>query len=170
MGTGDFHRVRRRFVTMSGKTRCRSKTCRGFTLIEVIATVIVAGIMGAIFIQFMGTAMSRSTRSVEIVRGEGLAEAVVERIVADYVEKMNTDAVTGLGLMKTAIDGKTTYDDNAAGVKVTAAYIVFDANGNETADSGGLNRTLKVTVEAPGNNLVTLLTNSRLTDSPPVPF
>lgn len=169
MGLRDFHKMRQRSATAIGKARSRSKASCGFTLIEVIATVIVAGLMGAIFIQFMGTAMSRSTRSVEIVRGEAAAEAVVERIVADYVEKMNADATTGLGLMKTAIDGKT-YDNSAAGVKVTAAYVAFDTNGNETADSGGLNRTLKVTVEAPGNDLISLLTNSRMADSPPVPF
>ncbi len=169
MGLRDFHKVRRRSGTAIGKARSRSKASRGFTLIEVIATVIVAGIMGAIFIQFMGTAMSRSSRSVEIVRGEAAAEAVVERIVADYVEKMNADADTGLGLMKTAIDGKT-YDVSAAGVTVTAGYIAFDTNGNEIPDSGGENRTLKVTVAAPGNDLITLLTNSRLPDSPPVPF
>jgi prepilin-type N-terminal cleavage/methylation domain-containing protein len=142
----------------------------GFTLIEVIATLIVAGIMGAIFIQFMGTAMSRSTRAVEMVRGEAAAEAIVEEIVADYVYEMNANASGGLDAMEKAVNIDKKYDNSATGIEVTAAYIAFDANGVETADSGGLKRTLKVTVAAPGNDLITLLTKSRQTNSPPVPF
>ena len=31
---------------------------KGFTLVEVIVTIIAAGILGAIFVNFMGTALS----------------------------------------------------------------------------------------------------------------
>ena len=48
-------------------------------------------ILGVIFINFMGTAMSKSVRAVEMVQGEARAEALLERIVADYVLKMNQD-------------------------------------------------------------------------------
>lgn len=136
----------------------------GFTLVEVIVTIIATAILGVIFINFMGTAMSKSVRSVEMVQGEASAEATLERIIADYVQKMNQDNATALGLIKTDIDNKT-YGDN-----VTAVYIIFDSGGNEAADTAGLNRTLKVTVAAAGNDLVTLLTRSRNANSPPVPF
>ena len=138
---------------------------RGFTLIEVIVTIIAAAIVGVIFINFMGTAMSKSVRSVEMVQGEASAEALLERIIADYVLKMNQNNATALGFIKTDIDNKTVYGDN-----VTATYIIFDSSGNETADTAGSNRTLKVRVAAAGNDLVTLLTRSRNANSPPVPF
>ena len=77
---------------------------RGFTLIEVIVTIMATAILGVIFINFMGTAMSKSVRSVEMVQGEASAEAVLERIIADYVLKMNQDSATALGLIKTDID------------------------------------------------------------------
>jgi prepilin-type N-terminal cleavage/methylation domain-containing protein len=137
---------------------------RGFTLIEVIVTIMATAILGVIFINFMGTAMSKSVRSVEMVQGEASAEAVLESIIADYVLKMNQNNATALGLIKTDIDNKT-YGDN-----VTATYIIFDSGGIEAADTAGLNRTLKVTVAAAGNDLVTLLTRSRNANSPPVPF
>jgi prepilin-type N-terminal cleavage/methylation domain-containing protein len=137
----------------------------GFTLIEVIVTIIAAAIVGVIFINFMGTAMSKSVRSVEMVQGEASAEATLERIIADYVQKMNQNNATALGLIKTDIDNKTVYGDN-----VTATYVIFDSNGNEAPDTAGLNRTLKVTVAAAGNDLVTLLTRSRNANSPSVPF
>jgi prepilin-type N-terminal cleavage/methylation domain-containing protein len=137
----------------------------GFTLVEVIATLLVTAILGAIFIQFMGTAMSKSVRSVEMVQGEASAEAVLERINADYVLKMNQDNTTALGLIKTDIDNKTVYGNN-----VTASYIVF-VGGTEVPDLVGPYRTLKVTVAAAGNDVVTLFTRSRRDPtSPPVPF
>jgi len=120
--------------------------------------------VGVIFINFMGTAMSKSVRPVEMVQGEASAEAVLERIIADYVLKINQNEATALGLIKTDIDNKTIY-----GTNVTAAYINFDTNGNETPDSSEL-RTLKVTVAAAGNDMATLLTRSRDSDSPPVSF
>ncbi len=61
----------------------------GFTLIEVIATVVVMGILAAFFINFMGTALTDSWRSVELVADEARAEGLMERIIADYVEKIN---------------------------------------------------------------------------------
>ncbi len=47
------------------------------------------------------------------------------------------------------------------GLPVTMQYIVFDASGDEQADTAGENRNLKVTVEPPGYNLTTVLTKSR---------
>jgi prepilin-type N-terminal cleavage/methylation domain-containing protein len=137
---------------------------RGFTLIEVIVTIIAAAIVGVIFINFMGTAMSKSARPVEMVQGEALAEATLERIISDYVLKINQNDATALGLIKTDIDSKAIY-----GANVTAAYVDFDTNGNEISDSSKL-RTLKVTVAVAGNDLVTILTKSRKAGSPAMPF
>lgn len=149
-------------MTRSVKGNLKS---RGFTLIEVIVTILAVAIVGVIFISFMGTAMSKSFRPIEMVQGEALAEATLERIVADYVLKINQDESTALGLIKTDIDNKIVYGPN-----VVATYILFDANGNETSDTAGLNRTLKITYAAPGNDLVTLLAKSRNSNSPPVTF
>jgi len=143
---------------------------KGFTLVEVIATIIATAILGVIFINFMGTAMSKSVRAVEMVQGEADAEALIEQIVADCVYELNRDPAAALNTMKGYIDLPT----RKYGANVTAAYIVFDPNtGNETPYAGAdenLKRTLKVTVAAAGNDLVTLLTRSRSANSPPVPF
>ena len=142
---------------------------RGFTLIEVIVTIIAAAIVGVIFINFMGTAMSKSVRSVEMVQGEADAEALLEQVVADYVYELNRDPSTALNTIKGFIDGPPP----KYGTKVTCAFITFDTNGNHTPYTGAdenLKRTLKVTVAAAGNDLVTLLTRSRTSNSPPVAF
>jgi prepilin-type N-terminal cleavage/methylation domain-containing protein len=139
----------------------------GFTLIEIIATVIVMGILAAFFINFMGTALTDSWRSVELVADEARAEGLMEMIIADCVDKINENPSTALSDIE---EDESNYEsDGDYGMPVTMQYIVFDANGNEQPDTTGENRNLKVTVDSPGYSLTTILTESR-TDSndPPV--
>ena len=71
------------------RTQSKHSSENGFTLIEIIATVIVMGILAAFFINFMGTALTDSWRSVELVADEARAEGLMERIIAEYVELIN---------------------------------------------------------------------------------
>jgi prepilin-type N-terminal cleavage/methylation domain-containing protein len=126
----------------------------GFTLIEVIATIIVAGILSAFFIHFMGTALDHSWKSVELVAGEAEAEGKLEEIIAYYTSKINDNPDTALSDVASEFGGDA-----------TMKYIVFNTiSDDEETDTSGENRSLKVTVEAPGHNLTTILTKSR-TDS-----
>jgi prepilin-type N-terminal cleavage/methylation domain-containing protein len=133
----------------------------GFTLVEVIVTIMMAAIMGAFFIQFMGTAMSRSALAIENVRDEAGAERLMEQIVADYVAEINkTDPAAALATMKA----------KSYGSAVSMQYVTYNSSGVE--QTATLSRTLKVTVNAPGRSLTTLLTESRQGGdpaSPPVP-
>ena len=131
----------------------------GFTLIEVIATIIVMGILAAFFIHFMGTALNDSWKSVEVVEGEAKAEGLMEKIIADYVEEINDNPNNALAEIKGL---ESDYESDVDyGMPVTMEYIVFDPGGDEQADTAGENRNLKVTVEPPGYNLTTVLTKSR---------
>jgi prepilin-type N-terminal cleavage/methylation domain-containing protein len=146
------------------KHRCEN----GFTLIEVIATVLVIGILAAFFIHFMGTALNDSWRSVEQVADEAKAEGLMEKIIADYVERINdNNPDTALSRI---VNRESFYEsDSDYGLPVTMQYIIFDTNGDEQADTMGENRNLKVTVEPPGFNLTTILSQSRTdTSQPPV--
>ncbi len=135
----------------------------GFTLIEVIATVIVMGILAAFLMNFMGTALTDSWRSLELVADEARAEGLMEKIIADYVELKNNNPVAAA--LPIIVSRESSYESDADyGMPVTTQYIVFDTNGNEQADTAGENRNLKVTVESPGYHLTTILTESR-TDS-----
>ena len=136
----------------------------GFTLIEIIVTLVAAGILAIFYFHFMGTAMDFSWRSVELVSGEARAEGLMDRIVSDYVKLINqppqppqNDALT---LIKNA---EATYEsDPDYGSNVTMEYIDYDTAGNEVpVTSPGTSSNLKVTVEAPGNDFITILTRSR---------
>jgi prepilin-type N-terminal cleavage/methylation domain-containing protein len=146
----------------------RHNTENGFTLIEVIVTVVVMGILAAFFMHFMGTALEDSWQSVELVADEAKAEGLMEKIIADYVELMNNDNFTN-ALDEIKGDESTYEIDSDYGMPVTMEYIVFDSNGVEQPDTAAENRNLKVTVESPGSNLTTILSQSRTsTSDPPV--
>lgn len=140
----------------------------GFTLIEVIVTILLAAIMSAFFIQFMGTAMSRSTRALEYVRNEASAEAIMEQILAEYVAEINKEnPQAALG---------TIFARNY-GDRVTKEYIRFNPSGlEETPTPPTTSRFLKIKVqvhEDSTNYLTTLLTESRQAGppaSPPVAY
>ena len=143
----------------------------GFTLIEVIATVIVIGILAAFFINFMGTALNDSWRSVELVADEARAEGLMEKIIADYVGLINGN--NPAAALPTILSRESSYEsDPDYGLLVTMEYIIFNASGAEQPDTAGENRNLKVIVESPGNNLTTVLTRSRTDDDkdPPVNY
>ena len=82
----------------------------GFTLIEIIATVIVMGILAAFFINFMGTALTDSWRSVELVADEARAEGLMEKIIADYVELINGN--NPADCLATIVNGESAYESD----------------------------------------------------------
>ena len=139
---------------------------------EVIVTIMAAGILGAIFIQFMGTALNSSWNAVEIVRDEADAEKVMEQIIADYVANINNDPAAALNNMVTTYNGQT-----IDGIHITTQYTAFDDFGNEVSPTS--NDTLKVVLSSSGPvspaitgrySLTTILTNSRTANDPIVPY
>ena len=141
---------------------------KGFTLVEIIVTIVVAGILGVIFVHLMGTALNASWNAVEIVRDESNGEGVMERIIADYVAYINNDSDDPDSAL---IDIVTDYHGKTIdGITITTQYIVFDGSGNESA---GGSDNLKVVLQAPSQvapairlryPLTTILTKSRTTN------
>ncbi len=131
----------------------------GFTLIEIIVTIVVAAILAALMVQFASTAMTRSGDPAAAVRTSADTATVLEGIVSDYVKNINTNPNSALASIKTS------YSSNA---NVTMTYIDFDATGQEEDKGNTPTDTLKVTVQGAGYAVTTLLTNSRVkSDDPP---
>lgn len=139
--------------------RCKSilTACSGFSLVEVIATIILMGILAAFFVHFMGTAVDYSWEGVELVAGEAEAEGKLEEIIAYFTSKINQDPDSALSL---------TISEFGSDTSISMSYIEFDAGGTATV-VGGPGTTLRVTVQAPGNDLTTILTKSRSSSSEP---
>ena len=139
---------------------------KGFTLVEIIVTIVAAGILGAIFIHFMGTALTSSWNAVEITRDEANTEKVLEQIVGEYVVLINgNNPANALNSIATTYGGAT-----IDGISITTQYITFDTSGNE--QTGGTDY-LKIVLQASGPGapaisgrvpLTTILANNRETD------
>ena len=73
----------------------------GFTLLEVIITIIVAAILGSMLIPLMGTALKHSADPVNDVKDEFQLNKVMENITADYKNLLN--ASTPLTTLETEV-------------------------------------------------------------------
>jgi prepilin-type N-terminal cleavage/methylation domain-containing protein len=148
---------------------CRNR--RGFTLMEVIVTIMAAGILAAFFVHFMGTSLSSASDSVSRVQAESRGEAAAEEIIADYVLAMNSATpLNTLGTITANIDAGL-YDKTAFDIDVRWEYIQFDGSGSEVSvPPPTTTDTLKITVEGSGNNHVFLLGQSRTAGGQPMVY
>ena len=111
----------------------------GFTLIELIITLVIASILAAMFLPYLGRTFARSHLPLIWLKDAYSLQSVMENILASH---------TGtLADLSTAIGPERTSQDNAFGKYDVAQnrYIGFDAGGNETG-SPATNTMLKVSV------------------------
>jgi prepilin-type N-terminal cleavage/methylation domain-containing protein len=146
-------------------TRLRGNSSGGFTLVEVIVTLMAAGIMSVFFINFLGAALDFSWKSVEIVTSDAETQGKMEEIIAYYTSKINDDPDSALTAVVSNYNGQSIND-----VLVTTQYIGFDSGGNEIDPASSVTFVLKVTAKGHANDLVTILTDSRNTDDPAVRY
>lgn len=151
---------------------CRRPAARGgFTLIEVIVSIVVAAIVGVLFFSSMGTQLTRSGDPLLIARDEGMAEMWMERILSDYVQEMNAATfTTALATIQTRDYASGGYGMPSS-VTLQRTYITYDGAGNEVTLSGGAtSNNLKVTVRAGGHGLTSVLTAARVTSGDPAAY
>lgn len=138
---------------------------KGFTLLEVIVTMIVAAILGSILVSFMGSNLMGSVTPLIRVQNSNTLTQVFENITADY-NKLNSDDVgnnttVALSTLSTNIDsGNNSSSTPYYGpyTIVYKGYISFDGSGNEAVDTSGQNKVLKITLRQGDQTLTTLFT------------
>lgn len=148
----------------------RVKKNGGFTLIEVIVTLIVASILGTILVSFMGSTLIGSVQPLLSVQQDSNAIGTMENIITNF-NKLNSDDntnVTSIALptLKTRIDngnviGHTPY--YGAYTIVHNDYVILNSNGTTApiADTTGNNRTLRVSITQGSQTLTTLFTKAK---------
>ena len=142
----------------------------GFTLIEVIVAIVVGAIVGVILLSYMGTQLIHSGDPVNIARAEGAAEMWMERILSDYVQEMNTPVSYSTALATIFARNYTANPYNMpASVTLTRTYVTYNGAGDEVT-GGGTSTNLKVTVQAGGYGLTSILTAERVTSGDPVTY
>jgi prepilin-type N-terminal cleavage/methylation domain-containing protein len=140
---------------------------KGFTLLEVIVTLVVAAILGTILVTFMGSNMTGSVQPVLRVQQVNSAGGAMENITTDY-NKLNTidynnSTTVALSTLKTNVQNgniSTSTPYYGAYTIVYNDYVVLNSDGTTApiADTTGNNRTLRVSIKQGSQTMTTLFT------------
>ena len=126
---------------------------RGFTILEIIITVVLVGILASLFIPAMGTHLLRGTEPANRPADAGQAHADMEAVLRDYVIYLNTS---------TTPQNVLSYMATLANASVSMTWIDFNASGVQTSCSTAPNcGGLLVTTEQGGLSYSAVLTNEK---------
>jgi prepilin-type N-terminal cleavage/methylation domain-containing protein len=139
----------------------KSSNQNGFSLIEIIVTLVVAALFGTMFLQYMGTSLTKSAEPVIDVQKAYEVGTIMESLTADYKYLLLTDKNPLTTFEAYIANGNieenppySYYGDYTA----QTSYILFDGDGNETADESGEDRILKVSIISNDQTLTALFT------------
>ncbi|MDF1593780.1 MAG: type II secretion system protein [Desulfobacterales bacterium] len=129
---------------------------RGFTLLEIIITFIMAAFLGSMLVEYMGTSLTRGGEAVVMVQDGFSLNSVMEKITADYEDDYKNGSYD-FSTFKSNIEGGNISTNTPYYGDYTAVtgYITF-AGGNETPDTSGINNLLKVTITVNNQSLTVL--------------
>ena len=127
----------------------RTKKNGGFTLIEVIVSLIVAAILGTILVTFMGSSVVQSANPVFLAQNGAYLNGIMENMTGDYKLLMATSS-TPMTTFIANVGGEGTQQTHYASNQYTVVNnhrISFPAGtpAAETADNAG--KILKVTIQ-----------------------
>ena len=117
---------------------------QGFTMVELIVVIVVAGFLGVVLVNMLGTRLLKSGAPLASARDAVRAETAMESVVAYYTQAVN-NSTTG------ALDAVVAHFPNNA---------TYSATRNNNFDGVGLD-ALVVTVTENGLSLTTVLTQER---------
>jgi prepilin-type N-terminal cleavage/methylation domain-containing protein len=123
----------------------------GFTLIEIIVTLTVAGILSVMLMQFMGTSISRSAEPILSIKEGKALQGVFENMNADYKQLLLT-GISPLATFKNRVE--TGYYGTYT--LTESEYILFDASQEEAPCSTPDCKLLKVTISMGDHSLTSL--------------
>ncbi|MFC1859422.1 prepilin-type N-terminal cleavage/methylation domain-containing protein [Thermodesulfobacteriota bacterium] len=131
---------------------------KGFSLIEIIVALIIASLFGTIFIQYMGSSLTKSSEPIIMVQEGFSLNQVMENITADYKKLLVIDS-NPLATFKNYVeDGNDSDNDPYYGdYSVTTDYIIFNSGVEET-DTSGDNLVLRITISSNNQSLTALFT------------
>ncbi len=147
--------------------RRRKSSQAGFTLIEIIVTLIVASILGAILLEYMGQTVYKSYEPVNMARESMGLTSIMECINAEYKKSMLAMVQSDSSMVSHLNDFKTAIDNNSfsCGTYTSAtSWVQFNSSGQpdqyvEAIDGDPNNhRVLKVSVVHGNHEITTLYT------------
>ncbi len=135
---------------------------KGFSLIEVIVTLVLIAIVGAMVVSYMGTTTRQTGKTLTWLSDEFELSQVMERIVADYREELNSappNWATFFGSRDTVGEINTRYGADIDDVEVEPTAFQADPSpSTDYTESGTDNSVQKVTLKKGEQTLITLFT------------
>ncbi len=127
------------------------KNARGFTLIEVIVSLIVASILGVMLVTFMGSSMMQSANPVLLSQNGAYLNQIMENMGADYKFLMATSStpltafIANVGAEGTS---QSRYADGSHPYTVIHNHrISFPSGSPVTEQTDNAGKILKVTIQ-----------------------
>ena len=120
----------------------------GFTLLEIIASLLIAAILGAIMFQYFGTSLTQSTVPIDRLKKALELQHTLENITEDYESSDKSSTYLETTLMA-AIGGEGTDQVNTYGEYhvVDNHFIKFVGQAEALAIGGDPKDILKVTIQ-----------------------
>ena len=132
----------------------------GFTLVEVIITLLVAVILGAVMLQYMGSALSQSSTPRKRLLAKAALQAVADNMIGAFRQTAPSDSAAWTDF-QSGIGTAGTDQNNAYGEYrvLFNDFIQFDAAGNEIPDVYGTapEDILKVVIAGASDDPLTFL-------------
>ncbi|MGD0278175.1 MAG: type II secretion system protein [Smithella sp.] len=141
---------------------------RGFTLVEVIVSLVVAGVLAAMLVNFLGTGFLKSANPAVLTENGTYLNSIMDKMVSDYVYQVATAVNNGSSSSSALTAFKSdveTPNKFGTGYTVAESCSAFTATGStvipETSTScsfGSTNSIYKVTVTYQGLSATALYT------------
>jgi prepilin-type N-terminal cleavage/methylation domain-containing protein len=110
----------------------------GFTLVEVIITLLVAVILGSIMMQYLGSAVTRSSTPMKRLVVDTALQTTADSIIGAFRQTAPSDSGAWTDFQKTIGAAGTEQNNGYGEYRVLFNdFIQFDAAGNEAADVYG---------------------------------
>lgn len=113
----------------------------GFTLIEIIITLVITAIFGAAMYSYFGTSITKSAVPLIRLQQSSQLQMVMENIVADYKKNYTSD----LNGLQTKIGSGNDYGQYTV---VKNGFIKFVSNSEQDATGSDPKSLLKVTIKS----------------------
>ncbi|MFC1495549.1 type II secretion system protein [Thermodesulfobacteriota bacterium] len=121
---------------------------KGFTLIEIIATLLVVSILGTLLFQYFGESFMRSSKPIERLNQTLILQQVIENINEDYERSPKTETYID-SILRINIGNAGTDQDNPYGKYsvVENHFIKFVGELENPITAADPKDTLKVTLK-----------------------
>ena len=132
----------------------------GFTLAEIIITLLVAIILGSIMMRYLGSAVTRSSTPMKRLVVDTALQTTADSIIGAFRQTAPSDSGAWSDFRNTIGAAGTDQNNGYGEYRVLFnGFIQFDAAGNEAPDVYGTtpDNILKVVISGAGDDTLTFL-------------